>query len=97
MAGVLRRTATHRPQLGDQLDTFSCFFLLFEDKNLLVAVRKRDHYETLAICRTLELARAAFAAAIAAKPAGCFMIRSWCSGILMPNGEGPRSDSLSSD
>jgi hypothetical protein len=31
--------------------------------------------ETLAICRTLELARAAFAAAIAEKPAGRFMIR----------------------
>jgi hypothetical protein len=27
------------------------------------------HYETLAICRTLALARAAFAAAIAEKPA----------------------------
>jgi hypothetical protein len=33
-------------------------------------------YETLAICRSLELARAAFAAAIAEKPAGRFMIRS---------------------
>jgi hypothetical protein len=29
----------------------------------------------LAICRSLELARAAFAAAIAEKPAGWFMIR----------------------
>jgi hypothetical protein len=35
-----------------------------------------QNYETLAICRTLELARAAFAAAIAGKPAGRFMIRS---------------------
>jgi hypothetical protein len=35
-----------------------------------------DQYETLAICRSLELARAAFAAAIAEKPAGRFMIRS---------------------
>jgi hypothetical protein len=33
-------------------------------------------YETLAICRTLALARAAFAAAIADKPTGRFMIRS---------------------
>jgi hypothetical protein len=33
-------------------------------------------YETLAICRTLALARAAFAAALAEKPAGRFMIRS---------------------
>jgi hypothetical protein len=35
----------------------------------------RDHYETLAICRTFALARAAFAAAIAEKPAGRFTIR----------------------
>jgi hypothetical protein len=34
-----------------------------------------DHYETLAICRTLELARAVFAAAIAERPASRFMIR----------------------
>jgi len=34
-----------------------------------------DHYETLAICRLLEAARAAFAAAVAEKPAGRFMIR----------------------
>jgi hypothetical protein len=33
------------------------------------------HYETLAICRSLALARAAFEAAIAEKPAGMFMIR----------------------
>jgi hypothetical protein len=32
--------------------------------------------QTLAICRSLELARAAFAAAVAEKPAGRFMIRS---------------------
>jgi len=32
--------------------------------------------ETLAICRSLALARAAFEAAIAEKPAGRFMIRS---------------------
>jgi hypothetical protein len=32
--------------------------------------------ETLAICRSLELARAAFAAAIAEKPSGRFMNRS---------------------
>jgi hypothetical protein len=35
-----------------------------------------DQYETLAICRSLELARAAFKVAIAEKPAGRFMIRS---------------------
>jgi hypothetical protein len=33
------------------------------------------HYETLAICRTLALARAAFAAAVEKKPGGRFMIR----------------------
>jgi hypothetical protein len=33
-------------------------------------------YETLAICRSLVTARAAFEAAIAEKPAGRFMIRS---------------------
>jgi hypothetical protein len=32
--------------------------------------------ETLAICRTLELARAVFRVAVAEKPAGWFMIRS---------------------
>jgi hypothetical protein len=32
--------------------------------------------ETLAICRSLALAHAAFAAAVAEKPAGRFMIRS---------------------
>jgi hypothetical protein len=35
-----------------------------------------DRYETLAICRTLDLARAAFEVAIKDKPAGWFMIRS---------------------
>jgi hypothetical protein len=39
-------------------------------------VRERDHYETLAICRTLALARAVFAVAIEEKAAGRFMIRS---------------------
>ena len=34
------------------------------------------HYETLAICRTLALARFAFKLAIAEKPGGRFMIRS---------------------
>jgi hypothetical protein len=34
-----------------------------------------NRYETLAIRRSLELARAVFAAAIAEKPAGRFMIR----------------------
>ena len=33
-------------------------------------------YETLAICRPLELARAVLAAAVAEKPAGRLMIRS---------------------
>jgi hypothetical protein len=33
-------------------------------------------YETLAICRTLALARVGFAAAIAEKPSGRFMIHS---------------------
>jgi len=37
---------------------------------------ERDHYETLAICRTFALARASFNAAIAEKPSGRFMIRS---------------------
>jgi hypothetical protein len=37
-----------------------------------------DRYETLAICRSLELARAAFAYAVAEKPAAQFMI---CSRI----------------
>jgi hypothetical protein len=37
---------------------------------------KGQTYETLAICRSLALARAAFAAAIAEKPAGRLMIRS---------------------
>jgi hypothetical protein len=35
-----------------------------------------DRYEALAICRSLELARAALAVAIAGKRAGRFMIRS---------------------
>ena len=34
------------------------------------------HYETLAICRSLALARAAFKEAIAEEPSGRFMIRS---------------------
>jgi hypothetical protein len=34
------------------------------------------HYETLAICRSLALARVAFEVAIEEKPAGRFMIRS---------------------
>jgi hypothetical protein len=38
-------------------------------------VRERDHYETLAICRSLALARAAFKVAIAEKPAARFLIR----------------------
>jgi hypothetical protein len=33
------------------------------------------HYETLAICRTLALARTAFEVAIAEKPTGMFTIR----------------------
>jgi hypothetical protein len=37
---------------------------------------KGPSYETLTICRTLELTRAAFAAAITEKLAGWFMIRS---------------------
>jgi hypothetical protein len=37
---------------------------------------ERHQYETLAICRTLALARAAFAVAVAEKPASKFMIRS---------------------
>jgi len=36
---------------------------------------KGQTYETLAICRSLELAGAAFAAAIAEEPAGRFTIR----------------------
>jgi hypothetical protein len=42
----------------------------------LISSAKGQTYETQAICRTLALARAAFAAAIAEKPAGRFMIRS---------------------
>ena len=38
--------------------------------------REGDRYETLAICRSLALARAAFKEAIAEKPSGRFMIRS---------------------
>ena len=42
---------------------------------------KGQTYETLAICRTLALARVAFEVAIAEKPAGRFMIgnrtRAW--------------------
>jgi hypothetical protein len=34
-----------------------------------------DHYETLAICRSLDLAQGAFAVAVAEKPGGRFMIR----------------------
>ena len=34
-----------------------------------------DHYETLAICRSLAVARAAFEAAVEKKPAGMFTIR----------------------
>ncbi len=34
-----------------------------------------EHYTTLAICRSLALARAAFKEAVAEKPAGRFMIR----------------------
>jgi hypothetical protein len=34
-----------------------------------------DQYETLAICRSLELAQGAFAVAVAEKRAGRFMIR----------------------
>jgi hypothetical protein len=37
---------------------------------------KGQTYETLAICRTLALARAVFEVAIKEKPAGRFMIRS---------------------
>jgi hypothetical protein len=37
---------------------------------------KGQTYETLAICRTLALARAAFNVAIVDKPTGRFMIRS---------------------
>jgi hypothetical protein len=36
---------------------------------------KGQTYETLAICRSLEHARAAFAAVVAEKPAGRFTIR----------------------
>jgi hypothetical protein len=36
---------------------------------------KGQTYETLAICRSLALARAVFAVAVAEKPAGRFMIR----------------------
>jgi hypothetical protein len=35
-----------------------------------------NRYETLAICRSLDLARVVFAYAVAEKPAGRFMIRS---------------------
>jgi hypothetical protein len=45
-----------------------------------------DRCETLAICRTLDLAHAAFAVAIAEKPAGRFMIRSRARGAAAPAG-----------
>jgi hypothetical protein len=38
--------------------------------------RDRQNYETLAICRTLAMAQAAFDVAIKDKPTGRFMIRS---------------------
>jgi len=38
---------------------------------------KAFHYETLAICRSLALARAVFEVAIKEKPAARFMIRQW--------------------
>jgi hypothetical protein len=41
-----------------------------------LGTRKRQTYETLAVCRSLVLARAAFAAAINEKPTARFMIRS---------------------
>src|SRR5215471_15151647 len=40
-----------------------------------------QHYETLAICRSLALARAAFKEAVAEKPAGQFMIRTRTRGV----------------
>jgi hypothetical protein len=46
----------------------------------------RDQYATLAICRTLELARAAFEAAITEKPAGQFMIRNRTRVVWRPPG-----------
>jgi hypothetical protein len=45
--------------------------------------------EALAICRTLALARAAFAAAVVEKPAGRFMIRSRTRVVKRPPGEPP--------
>jgi hypothetical protein len=52
---------------------------------------ERDRYETLAICRSLALARAAFEAAVKGKPAGWFMIRqrdsAWCGGTRRAIGE----------
>jgi hypothetical protein len=47
---------------------------------------KGQNYETLAICRTLALARAAFEVAIAEKPAGRYMI----GGIKAPTASPPR-------
>jgi hypothetical protein len=44
-------------------------------------------YETLAICRTLGLARAAFAAAIAEKPDSRFMIRNRIRVVRHPEGD----------
>jgi hypothetical protein len=47
------------------------------------------NYETLAICRSLELARAVFKVAIAEKPAGRFMIRSGARVVKRhPQGDG---------
>ena len=43
--------------------------------------------QTLAICRSLELARAALAAAVAAKPAGRFMIRSNSLEVFAPSAQ----------
>jgi hypothetical protein len=52
-----------------------------------------DHYETLAICRNLAIARAAFKQAIAAKPAGRFMIRSHMA-RKAPGGATPEASCL---
>jgi hypothetical protein len=46
-----------------------------------------DRYETLAICRTLDLARAAFEIAVGEKPAGRFMIRNRISVVKRPKGD----------
>lgn len=48
---------------------------------------ERGHYETLAICRSLTIARAGFAAIVAEKPEGRFTLRNRTR-VLLKHPEG---------